>query len=102
MLARPGAGFNDKNFPWKLMPSALVEANLCIKGYPAHKCLLPGETHNEISKKKGIAALTQKEVTALADALKAGTMVICRSEHERCTCQLRYASELMRTDFYDM
>ncbi|KAG1856838.1 hypothetical protein C8R48DRAFT_775782 [Suillus tomentosus] len=82
-LARPGTGFNDKNFPWKLMPAALVEANLCIKGYPAHKCLLPGETHNEISKKKGIAALTQKEVTALVDALKAGTMVISKSEYER-------------------
>ncbi|KAG2744019.1 hypothetical protein P692DRAFT_20654448, partial [Suillus brevipes Sb2] len=33
----------DKNFPWKGMSSALADANLCIRGYPAHKCLLPGE-----------------------------------------------------------
>ncbi|KAG2056657.1 hypothetical protein BDR06DRAFT_970017 [Suillus hirtellus] len=39
-----------------------------------------GETHNEISKKKGIAALTQKEVTALVDALKAGTMPVVTGE----------------------
>ncbi|KAG1876192.1 hypothetical protein F4604DRAFT_1924468 [Suillus subluteus] len=82
-LAQPGTGFNDKTLPWKLMPAALLKANLCIKGYPAHKCLLPGETHNRISKKKGIAVLTQKEVMALAHALKMGTMVISRSEYER-------------------
>ncbi|KAG1904167.1 uncharacterized protein F5891DRAFT_977057 [Suillus fuscotomentosus] len=61
-LARPGTGFNDKNFPWKLMPAALVQANLCIKGYPAHKCLLPGETHNEISKKKAAVIASEKPV----------------------------------------
>ncbi|KAG1864822.1 hypothetical protein F4604DRAFT_1905288 [Suillus subluteus] len=52
----------DKNFPWKSMSSALADANLCIRGYPAHKCLLPGEAHNENSRNKGIRALTQKEI----------------------------------------
>ncbi|KAG1779251.1 hypothetical protein EV702DRAFT_1195228 [Suillus placidus] len=46
----------DKNFPWKGMSSALADANLCIKGYPTHKCLLP----------------------ALVDALKAGTMQVAK------------------------
>lgn len=53
------------------------------------------ETHNEISKKKGIAALTQKEVMALADTLKVRTMVISKSEYERCTYQPHYASKLI-------
>lgn len=68
----------DKNFPWKGMSSALADANLCIKGYPTHKCLLPGEAHNENSKNKGIGALTQKEIAALVDALKAGTMQVAK------------------------
>ncbi|KAG1777168.1 hypothetical protein EV702DRAFT_1197489 [Suillus placidus] len=68
----------DKNFPWKGMSSALADANLCIKGYPTHKCLLPGEAHNENSKNKGIGALMQKEIAALVDALKAGTMQVAK------------------------
>ncbi|KAG2739565.1 hypothetical protein P692DRAFT_20690649, partial [Suillus brevipes Sb2] len=68
----------DRNFPWKGMSSALADANLCIKGYPAHKCLLPGEAHNENSKNKGIGALTQKEIAALVDALKVGTMQVAK------------------------
>ncbi|KAG1881295.1 hypothetical protein F4604DRAFT_1922317 [Suillus subluteus] len=68
----------DKNFPWKGMSSALADANLCIKGYPTHKCLLPGEAHNENSKNKGIGALMQKEIAALMDALKAGTMQVAK------------------------
>jgi hypothetical protein len=58
------------------MSSALADANLCIRGYPAHKCLLPGEAHNENSKNKGIGALTQKEIVTLIDALKGGTMQV--------------------------
>ncbi|KAG1881253.1 hypothetical protein F4604DRAFT_1678839 [Suillus subluteus] len=68
----------DKNFPWKSMSSALADANLCIRGYPAHKCLLPGEAHNENSRNKGIRALTQKEIMVLIDALKAGTMQVAK------------------------
>ncbi|KAG2157709.1 uncharacterized protein EDB93DRAFT_1246765 [Suillus bovinus] len=68
----------DKNFPWKGMSRALADANLCIKGYPTHKCLLPGEAHNENSKNKGIGALTQKEIVVLMDALKAGTMQVAK------------------------
>ncbi|KAG1787799.1 uncharacterized protein HD556DRAFT_1198723, partial [Suillus plorans] len=68
----------DKNFPWKGMSSALADANLCIRGYPAHKCLLPGEAHNENSRNKGIGALTQKEIAALVDGLKAGTMLVVK------------------------
>ncbi|KAG1847695.1 hypothetical protein DFJ58DRAFT_843138 [Suillus subalutaceus] len=34
-----------KIFPWKLMPATLLEANLSIQGYPAHKCLFPSEAH---------------------------------------------------------
>ncbi|KAG1861224.1 hypothetical protein F4604DRAFT_1684050 [Suillus subluteus] len=68
----------DKNFPWKGMSSALADANLCIRGYPAHKCLLPGEAHNENSKNKGIGALTQKEIAVLVEALKSGTMQVVK------------------------
>ncbi|KAG0697545.1 hypothetical protein DFH29DRAFT_878605, partial [Suillus ampliporus] len=68
----------DKNFPWKSMPSALTDANLSIRGYPAHKCLLPGEAHNENSRNKGIGALTQKEIAVLVDALKEGTMHVVK------------------------
>ncbi|KAG2120775.1 uncharacterized protein F5147DRAFT_766668 [Suillus discolor] len=64
----------DKNFPWKGMSSVLADANLCIKGYPANRCLLPSEAHNENSKNKGIGALTQKEIVVLMEALKSGTM----------------------------
>ncbi|KAG1789413.1 uncharacterized protein HD556DRAFT_1447028 [Suillus plorans] len=65
-----------KNFPWIMMPSALANKNLCIKGYPAHKCLLPGEYHNMNSKSKGIRGLTQKEVGIIVEALKAGMMFV--------------------------
>ncbi|KAG1821274.1 hypothetical protein DFJ58DRAFT_739232 [Suillus subalutaceus] len=68
----------DKNFPWKGMSSALADANLCIKGYPTERCLLPGETHNENSKNKGIGALTQKEIAVLVEALKSGTMKVVK------------------------
>ncbi|KAG1724199.1 uncharacterized protein EDB91DRAFT_1255335 [Suillus paluster] len=65
-------------FPWKLMPSTLADNNVCIKGYPAHNCVLPGETHGVTSqsKSKGIASLTQKEVTILVEALKVKTMYV--------------------------
>ncbi|KAG1861007.1 hypothetical protein C8R48DRAFT_774269 [Suillus tomentosus] len=65
---------STKIFPWKLMPAALVEANLSIQGYPAHKCLLPGEAHSKLALNKGIGALMQKEIVALVDSLKSGTM----------------------------
>ncbi|KAG2094827.1 uncharacterized protein F5147DRAFT_778854 [Suillus discolor] len=68
----------DKNFSWKGMSSALADANLCIRGYPAHKCLLPGEAHNENSRNKGIGALMQKEIAVLVDGLKAGTMQVVK------------------------
>ncbi|KAG2159671.1 uncharacterized protein EDB93DRAFT_1099174 [Suillus bovinus] len=68
----------DKNFPWKVMGGALTDASLSIRGYPGHKCLLPGEAHSENLKNKGIGALTQKEVSALIEVLKAGTMHIAR------------------------
>ncbi|KAG1725304.1 hypothetical protein EDB19DRAFT_1947348 [Suillus lakei] len=54
--------------------NALTNENLCIKGYLAHRCLLPGEYHNVNSKSKDIRGLTQKEVLILVEALKAGTM----------------------------
>lgn len=60
------------------MSSALADANLCIKGYPTERCLLPGETHNENSKNKGIGALTQKEIAVLVEALKSGTMKVVK------------------------
>ncbi|KAG2028587.1 hypothetical protein BDR03DRAFT_1019604, partial [Suillus americanus] len=42
-VAKFGGKFGtDRTFPWKLMPNALADDNVCIKGYPAHKCLLPG------------------------------------------------------------
>ncbi|KAG2125536.1 hypothetical protein BD769DRAFT_1668790 [Suillus cothurnatus] len=68
----------DKIFPWKLMPSALADDNVCIKGYPAHKCLLLGEACDATSnsKSKGVAGLTQKEVTILRDSLKVKTMYV--------------------------
>ncbi|KAG2750875.1 hypothetical protein P692DRAFT_20651697, partial [Suillus brevipes Sb2] len=67
-----------KIFPWKLMPAALVEANLSIQGYPAHKCLFPGEAHSKHALNKGIGALMYKEIAALVDSLKAGTMRIIK------------------------
>ncbi|KAG1886337.1 uncharacterized protein F5891DRAFT_1201170 [Suillus fuscotomentosus] len=67
-----------KNFPWIIMPSVLANENLCIKGSLAHKCLLPGEYHNIKSKSKGIRGLTQKEVSILVEALKAGTMFVVK------------------------
>ncbi|KAG1853449.1 hypothetical protein DFJ58DRAFT_728198 [Suillus subalutaceus] len=65
-------------FPWKLMPSTLADDNVCIKGYPAHNCVLPGDTRGVTSqsKSKGVASLTQKEVTILVEALKAKTMYV--------------------------
>jgi hypothetical protein len=60
------------------MSSALADANLCIRGYPAHKCLLPSEAHNENSRNKGIRALTQKEIAAPIAVLKAGTMQVIK------------------------
>jgi hypothetical protein len=60
------------------MSSVLADANLCIRGHPAHKCLLPGEAHNENSKNKGIGVLTQKEIVTLIDALKGGTMQVLK------------------------
>lgn len=60
------------------MPSALADDNVCIKGYPAHKCLLPGEARDTTSnsKSKGVAGLTQKEVSILMDSLKSKTMYV--------------------------
>jgi len=69
---------SEKNFPWKLMRSALADASLCIIGYPGHKCLLPGEYHNIAVKSKGIGGLTTKEISVLVEALKAGTMFIAK------------------------
>lgn len=60
------------------MRSALADGSLCIIGYPAHKCLLPGEYHNIAAKSKGIGGLTMKEISALVEALKAGTMFIAK------------------------
>ncbi|KAG1897302.1 uncharacterized protein F5891DRAFT_1192000 [Suillus fuscotomentosus] len=68
----------DENFPWKGMSSALADANICIRGYPADRCLLPGEAHNENSKNKGIGALTQREIVVLVEALKSGTMQVVK------------------------
>ncbi|KAG1835772.1 hypothetical protein DFJ58DRAFT_847386 [Suillus subalutaceus] len=72
-----------KIFPWKLMPAALVEANLSIQGYPAHKCLFPGEAHSKHALNKGIGALMYKEIAALVDSLKAGTMRIIKFPRRR-------------------
>jgi hypothetical protein len=69
---------SDKNFPWKLMPNALADDRLRITGYPAHKCLLPGEYHSNTSKSKAIGGLMQKEISALVDALKSGAMVVTK------------------------
>ncbi|KAG2342175.1 hypothetical protein BDR05DRAFT_949145 [Suillus weaverae] len=69
---------SDKNFPWKLMPNTLANDWLRITSYPAHKCLLPGEFHSNTSKSKAIGGLMQREISALVDALKAGTMVVIK------------------------
>ncbi|KAG2341305.1 hypothetical protein BDR05DRAFT_467182 [Suillus weaverae] len=64
------------------MPSALAAGGLNIEGYPAHKCLMPGESHDPTAKNnKGIGVLTYKEVAALVDAYKAGTMRVVKSPH---------------------
>lgn len=64
------------------MPSALASGGLNIEGYPAHKCLMPGESHDPTSKNnKGIGVLTFKEVAALVDAFKAGTMRVVKSSN---------------------
>ncbi|KAG1859751.1 hypothetical protein F4604DRAFT_1930477 [Suillus subluteus] len=78
-VAKFGGKFGtDRVFPWKLMPSALADNNICIKGYPAHKCLLPGEARDTTSnsKSKGVASLTQKEVLILMDSLKSKMMYV--------------------------
>ncbi|KAG2096303.1 uncharacterized protein F5147DRAFT_778352 [Suillus discolor] len=73
---------SDKNFPWKTMPSTLASGGLNIEGYPAHMCLMPGESHDPTSKNnKGIGVLTFKEVAALVDAYKAGTMWVVKSSN---------------------
>ncbi|KAG1840555.1 hypothetical protein C8R48DRAFT_781748 [Suillus tomentosus] len=73
---------SDKNFPWKTMPSTLASGGLNIEGYPAHMCLMPGESHDPTSKNnKGIGVLTFKEVAALVDAYKAGTMRVVKSSN---------------------
>ncbi|KAG1882250.1 hypothetical protein F4604DRAFT_1678649 [Suillus subluteus] len=73
---------SGKIFPWKLMPAALMEANLRIQGYPAHRCIFPGEAHSKLALNKGIGALMQKEITALVDSLRAGTMRITQFPQE--------------------
>ncbi|KAG2352704.1 hypothetical protein BDR07DRAFT_1383980 [Suillus spraguei] len=73
---------SDKNFPWKTMPSALASGGLNIEGYPAHKCLMLGESHDPTSKNnKGIGVLMLKEVAALVDAFKAGIMQVVKSSN---------------------
>ncbi|KAG2078613.1 hypothetical protein BDR04DRAFT_1112775 [Suillus decipiens] len=73
---------SDKNFPWKMMLSTLASGSLNIEGYPAHKCLMSGESHDPTSKNnKGIGVLTFKEVAALVDAFKAGTMQVVKSSN---------------------
>ncbi|KAG1886297.1 hypothetical protein F4604DRAFT_1539616, partial [Suillus subluteus] len=78
------------------MGGALADANLCIRGYPTHKCLLPGEAHHKNSKNKGIGALTQKEISALAEALRAGTMHVTRVDKaHRGKYQLYYVNNFI-------
>lgn len=95
-LAKFGGKFGtDRVFPWKLMPSALADDNICIKGYPAHKCLLPGEARGTTanSKSKGVAGLTQKEVSILMESLKAKTMYVEKVDvKERGECDLSICS----------
>ncbi|KAG1876193.1 hypothetical protein F4604DRAFT_1581105, partial [Suillus subluteus] len=82
------------------MLAALVEANICIKGYPAHKCLLPGEAHSKPGVNKGIGALTQKEISALVESLRAGTMRIIRfPSKDRGTYKLDYSENVILTLF---
>ncbi|KAG1801844.1 uncharacterized protein BJ212DRAFT_1487572 [Suillus subaureus] len=73
-----GGKFANRPFPWILMPSSLTNDHLCIKGYPAHLSLMPGESHNINSWSKGVAGLTQHEVNVLAHLLKAKTMHIVK------------------------
>ncbi|KAG1840034.1 hypothetical protein C8R48DRAFT_679693, partial [Suillus tomentosus] len=68
----------DDGLKWIKLELIRQVAQLGGKGYPAHKCLLPGEAHNENSRNKGIGALTQKEIAALVDGLKAGTMQVIK------------------------
>jgi hypothetical protein len=60
------------------MLSALADDNVCIKGYPAHKCLLLGEACDATSnsKSKGVTGLIQKEVAILRDSLKVKTIYV--------------------------
>jgi len=65
-----------------MMPSALASSGLNIEGYPTHKCLMPGKSHDPTLKNnKGIGVLTFKEVAALVDAFKAGTMQVVKSSN---------------------
>ncbi|KAG2053169.1 hypothetical protein BDR06DRAFT_1008817 [Suillus hirtellus] len=73
---------SDKNFPWKTMPSTLAFGSLNIEGYPTHMCLMLGESHDlTLKNNKGIGVLMFKEVAALVDAYKAGTMWVVKSSN---------------------
>jgi hypothetical protein len=71
------------------MTGILADGGLFIEGYPAHKCLMPGEYSSASAKNKGIGGLTREGITALNDALKAGTMRVVKSPSKsRGTCIL--------------
>ncbi|OAX32111.1 hypothetical protein K503DRAFT_787412 [Rhizopogon vinicolor AM-OR11-026] len=78
-VAQQGGSIPPGDFPWKQMIGILADAGLFIKGYPAHKCLMPGEYSSVSAKNKGIAGLPREGITALVDALKAGTMRVVKS-----------------------
>ncbi|OJA17486.1 hypothetical protein AZE42_11234 [Rhizopogon vesiculosus] len=78
-VAQQGGSIPPGDFPWKRMIGILGDAGLFIEGYPAHKCLMPGEYSSVSAKNKGIARLPREGITALVDALKAGTMQVVKS-----------------------
>lgn len=66
---------SDKNFPWKTLAAELIRLGMMIVGYP-EDVLLPGGFHTTANRSKGISNLTLKEASAVAMALRAGTMRI--------------------------
>jgi hypothetical protein len=83
LVEQGGKHIPPGDFPWKRMTSSLADDGLYIEGYPAHKCLMPGEYSTTSSKSKGIGGLTREGIAALVEALKAGTMRIVKSTSRR-------------------
>ncbi|KAG2126327.1 uncharacterized protein EDB93DRAFT_1109721 [Suillus bovinus] len=71
-----------------LTSCVLANENLCIKGYPAHKCLLPGKYHNINAKSKG--ALIASEIPMITGEAPPSDYPHARAQQMFANCHTDY------------